>query len=160
MVRPCWRWLTDGLEQVAVQQGASPCWAVILFLAYSFWAGQPSYSCRLSGLQCCLFWSETCQPSYAYSYFWLERWLTSFCTTNNKRRMLLGYTHGRSSDCQNVSRIFVELLPKIPYILRMKIKFKSYRFLRLKKYNQRIMWHLKMKASKNNATIDTNHKWT
>ena len=34
MVRPCLRWLTDGLEQVAVQQGASPCWAVILFLGF------------------------------------------------------------------------------------------------------------------------------
>ena len=34
MVRPCLRWLTDGLEQVAVQQGASPCWAVILFVGF------------------------------------------------------------------------------------------------------------------------------
>ena len=147
MVRPCWRWLTDGLEQVAVQQGASPCWAVILFLAYSFWAGKPSYSCRLSGLQCCLFWSETCQPSFAYSYFWLGIGLNSFCTTNNERRALLGHTRGRGSDDQYVGLIFVELFPEISYILRMKFKFKSYRFLRLKKYNQRIMWHLKIKAA-------------
>ena len=159
MVRPCWRWLTDGLEQVAVQQGASPCWAVILFLAYSFWASQLSHPCRLSGLQCCLFWSETCQPSYAYSYFWLKRLLTSFCTTNNEWRVLLGYTHGRGSDHQYAGRIFVALFAEISYILRMKFKFKGYRFLRLKKYNQRTMRHLKMKAAKSDATIDTNHKW-
>ena len=72
--------------------------------------------------------------------------------------MLLGYTHGRTSDCQNVSRIFVELFAEISYTLRMKFKFKSYRFLRLKKYNQRIMRHPKMKAAKSNATIDNNHK--
>ena len=159
MVRPCWRWLTDGLEQVAVQQGASPCWAVILFLTHPFWASQPSYSCRLSGLQCCLFGSETCQPSYAYSYFWLKRLLTSFCTTNNEWRVLLGYTHGRGSDHQYAGRIFVALFAEISYILRMKFKFKGYRFLRLKKYNQRIMRHLKIKAAKSNATMDTNHKW-
>ena len=26
--------VADGLEQVAVQQGASPCWPVILFLGF------------------------------------------------------------------------------------------------------------------------------
>ena len=73
--------------------------------------------------------------------------------------MPLRYTCGRGSDHQYVGLIFVELFPGISYNLTMKFKFKSYRFLRLKKYNQRIMRHLKMKAAKGSTTIDTNHKW-
>jgi len=41
----------------------------------------------------------------------------------------------------------------------MKIKSKSYRFLRLKKHNQLIMRRLKLKAAKGSDAIDTNHKW-
>jgi len=41
----------------------------------------------------------------------------------------------------------------------MIYKFKSSRFLRLKKYNQQILQRLKFKASKDSNIIDTNHKW-
>jgi len=41
----------------------------------------------------------------------------------------------------------------------MKFKSKSYRFLRLKKYNQRIIQRLKLNAAKDNGYLDTNHKW-
>ena len=41
----------------------------------------------------------------------------------------------------------------------MIYKFKSSRFLRLKKYNQQILRRLQFKASKGSKIIDTNHKW-
>lgn len=41
----------------------------------------------------------------------------------------------------------------------MIYKFKSSRFLRLKKYNQQILRRLQLKASKGSNITDTNHKW-
>ncbi len=41
----------------------------------------------------------------------------------------------------------------------MIYKFKSSRFLRLKKYNQQILRRLQFKALKGSKIIDTNHKW-
>jgi len=41
----------------------------------------------------------------------------------------------------------------------MIYKFKSSRFLRLKKYNQQILRRLQLKASTGSNIIDTNHKW-
>ena len=41
----------------------------------------------------------------------------------------------------------------------MIYKFKSSRFLRVKKYNQQILRRLQFKASKGSKIIDTNHKW-